>query len=218
MGIKNIIFDLDGTLLDTTDGIIKSVQHVVRTLGYDELPHETMLKFVGPPIQDSFVEFYGCNLRNAQNAADLFRDYYKKNALFDAVPYAGVFEMCNELRIRGNNIAVATYKREDYALSLLKHYGFDEFCESMHGSDNYNILKKSDIIELCIAELEGERNEFVLVGDTKHDAIGAKTTGINFIGVTYGFGFQTESEVNLYPNIGVAQKPMDVLSIVVKNS
>ena len=214
MGIESVIFDLDGTLLDTTEGVIESAKFAARVLGYADLSYETMLKFVGPPIQNSFVQFYNCSKEKAQEAAELFRTYYKTTALIKAVPYKGIFELCETLQRKGKKMAVATYKREDYAVTLLKHFEFDRYCHSMHGADNNNVLKKADIIDLCISELGGSRSEFVLVGDTEHDAIGAQNADINFIGVTYGFGFKSEDDVNVYPNIGVARTPLEVLKII----
>ena len=214
MKIESIIFDLDGTLLDTTEGVLESATYAARILGYAELSHETMLKFVGPPIQNSFMQFYGCSKEEAQKAAELFRQYYMTIALFKAVPYEGIYKLCETLKQRGKQMAVATYKREDYAVTLLKHFGFDRYCVSKHGADNNNILKKADIVEQCIAELGGCRDEFVLIGDTEHDALGAQNANINFIGVTYGFGFKTEDDARVYQNIGVVKTPLEILDVI----
>ena len=209
MKYSTIIFDLDGTLLDTTQGVLESAVYAAKSLGFDELPHETMLKFVGPPIQNSFKEHYGCNDAQAQKAADIFRSYYKEKALLKAVPYDGIFELCQKLKRKGLKLAVATYKREDYAITLLKHFGFDRFCVSMHGADNNNVLKKSDIVNLCVAETGGTPKTSVLVGDTVHDALGAQQSGIDFIAVTYGFGFRKNEEIP-YSCVGIADQPLDI--------
>ena len=212
--IKNVLFDLDGTLLDTREGIIESAKEAARLLGYKELSYEELLTFVGPPIQQSFIDHYGCDAVTAQKAAGIFRDYYKDKALLKAVPYEGIYELCEELKIRGINMAVATYKREDYALKLLRHFRFDEYCISMHGADNNNVLKKSDIVELCLDEMDATRTETVLIGDTGHDGNGASLAGVNFIAVTYGFGFKDKGELLKYKNIGVADTPLDVLKFL----
>ncbi len=209
--LQNAIFDLDGTLLDTTEGIVESVRYSATLLGYPDLPYETLLKFVGPPIQDSFKNHYGCTVEDAQKAADIFRDYYKNKALLKAIPYEGIFDVCRILREKGVKIAVATYKREDYAKMLLCHFGFDKFCTSMHGADNNNVLTKSDIVNMCIAEMGGNSDDTVMVGDTKQDALGAEKSNIKFIGVTYGFGFKNEEDVNLYPNIGTINQPLEII-------
>lgn len=215
MKIKNIVFDLDGTLLDTTEGILESVKYAAAELGYPELPRETLLTFIGPPVQNSFMENYGCGTEKAQQAANLFREYYKSTALLKANPYEGIYELCDLLQSKGIRMAVATYKREDYALTLLKHYKFDKYCDPMHGADNNNILKKSDIVQMCMDEMNAEPRETVLIGDTAHDAEGALGAKTAFIAVTYGFGFKDKTELEKYPNIlGVANSPLEIINII----
>lgn len=202
---KAVLFDLDGTLLDTTDGVLESAAYAAHQLGLNELPRETMLKFVGPPIQDSFSVHYGLDKEAAQKAAEIFRTYYKECALLKAVPYPGLAETLSQLKERGCALGVATYKREDYALTILRHFGITPFCRSMHGADNFNKFSKSDIVNLCLNELGASRKDSVLVGDTAHDAKGAALAGIDFIGVTFGFGFKTKADVDAFPNIGCAE-------------
>lgn len=208
--IKKVIFDLDGTLLDTTEGILESVKFTANELGYPELSYKEILNFIGPPIQISFKKYYECNEEKAQAAANLFRKYYKGVALLKAKPYEGIYELCERLEENQIKMAVATYKREDYALTLLKHFHFDKYCCSIHGADNNNVLKKEDIVQLCIKEIGGSSSDSVLIGDTIHDAMGAAKAGIPFIAVTYGFGFKTIKDVDSYPHIGIANTPLEI--------
>lgn len=210
--IKNVIFDLDGTLLDTRGGIIESVKHAATVLGYRELSYSELLTFVGPPIQQSFMEHYRCDRENAQKAADLFREYYKSVALIKAAPYEGIYKLCEDFKKHGVRMAVATYKREDYALTLLRHFQFDKYCDPMHGADGENKLKKKDIVKLCMDEMDAALDNTVLIGDTEHDEIGAKEVGIGFLAVTYGFGFRKAEEVD--ECIGVAETPMQISEIL----
>lgn len=212
--IKNVIFDLDGTLLDTSEGVIESAKYAAKQMGYNELDYQTMLTFVGPPIQNSFKKHYGCTEEEAQRAANIFRDYYKNEALLLAKPYDGIYDLCELLKSKGIKMAVATYKREDYALTLLKHFGFDKYCNPMHGADNNNILKKEDIVRMCRQEMCANEEDCVLVGDTDNDAKGAANANIQFIAVTYGFGFKTENDLKDYPYIGIADNPVDVLRYI----
>lgn len=212
--MKAVLFDLDGTLLDTTEGVLESAIFAACSLGYNQLPYETMLTFVGPPIQNSFKKQYACNEEQAQKAANIFRTYYKENALFKAQLYPGMIEVLQQLKEKGVKMGVATYKREDYAMTILEHFGIAPFCVSMHGADNYNKLSKTDIVNLCIDEMASQREDVILVGDTEHDALGAKKAKIDFLGVTYGFGFKTENDVNKYPNIGCANSTYDILKYI----
>jgi len=202
--IKCIIFDLDGTLLNTTEGVLESARHAANQMGYSQLPYEVISRFVGPPIQESFKRYYGCDSATAQKATNIFRDYYKGAALLKASPYEGILKLCAWLVKNNTMLAVATYKREDYALKILEHFGFLKYLDAIHGADNENKLTKADIINMCITEIGCDRNEVVLIGDTEYDAVGAEKAGINFIGVTYGFGFKTLKDVEVYDNIGCA--------------
>lgn len=212
--IKNVIFDLDGTLLDTREGIVESVKFAVKELKINDLPYDTLLKFVGPPIQQSLMTFCGCDKVTAQRGANIFRDYYKSTALLRAKPYDGIYELCEKLKSNGFKMAVATYKREDYALTLLKYFKFDKYCDPMHGADNNNVLKKEDIVRLCQEEMGARTEECVLIGDTDHDAKGAVQAKTPFIAVTYGFGFKRAEDVSGYPCIGVAGTPLNIADIL----
>lgn len=214
--IKNVIFDLDGTLLDTREGIAESVRFAAGKLGFGELSHETLMKFAGPPIQQSFMTFCGCDKEMAQKGANIFRDYYKTYALFRAKPYEGIYDLCEILRSKRLKMAVATYKREDYALMLLRHFGFDRYCDPMHGADNDNILKKEDIVRVCREEMGAKTEECVLIGDTDHDARGAFQAGISFIAVTYGYGFKHAGDAGGYPCMGIVRNPLEIADILLK--
>lgn len=210
--IKAVLFDLDGTLLDTSEGIIDSVSYTIRQLGYQALSKETLLKFVGPPIQNSLITHLGITPEEAQNGANIFRDYYKSKALFKAALYPNVLDLLRILKSDGIKIGVATYKREDYAIDLLKHFGIANYCDVMHGADNNNVLTKTDIVELCIKELGVEKSSIVLVGDTDHDAKGAYETEVDFIAVSWGFGYSQDNPICNYPSRAFIDYPLQMLN------
>ena len=131
-----------------------------------------------------------------------------------AIPYDGIFQLLSDLTNKGIVCAVATYKREDYALALLKHYGFDKYMDIMYGADNENKLSKKNIIMKCIDRSKiMDRNSIVMIGDTSHDLKGASELNIDFIGVTYGFGFKS-NEKHKYDFMGIADTPMQVSNLI----
>ena len=151
----------------------------------------------------------------AGRAADLFRDRYKESDLLLATPYDGIFDVIKALSDAGVSSAVATYKRQDYAEKILTHFGFDRVCDAICGSDFEGKLSKKDIIENAIRQLGvTEKKRAVMVGDSDNDAIGAKELGVDFIGVTYGFGFSAKEDVDAYLNIGFADSPDGILRCV----
>lgn len=210
---KIAVFDLDGTLLDTSGGVLSAVKRTIKENNMEEIPGEKLFSFIGPPIQDSFIRAYQMSKEEAQEKADKFRNYYKQpEYLLDAVPYNGIFELMKQLCELGIKVAVATYKREDHAISVLKHFGFDKYADIMYGSDNNNKLKKMDIIEKCLKDAGvSDYSQAVMIGDSDNDAIGAQQIGMDFLGVTYGFGFHSPEDVEVYPNVGCADTPMELL-------
>lgn len=204
MGKYNLaIFDLDGTLLDTRAGVLSAVKYTIKEMGYEMPDEETLRSFIGPPVQEAFGRVYGLEGPILQEIATVFRNFYSTKTLLEAVPYDGILELFAELSLRGIKPAVATYKREDYALTLLKHFGFDRYTDIMFGGDHENKLKKKDIIEKCIsAGGVSDISRVVMIGDTEFDSVGAENVGADFIGVTYGFGFKTAEDVSRVKSVG----------------
>jgi len=208
--IEAILFDLDGTLLDTSEGIRHSVRYALEKLGLPQPSDERIREFVGPPIQESLQRYAGLSIEEAQVGANIFRDFYKKEALFEASLYDGIISLLERLKKDGIKIAVATYKREDYAIDILRHFGIASYCDVIHGADNENRLTKADIINLCCAELDVPKNNIVLVGDTEHDAKGAAEAGVRFCAVTWGFGYTRSDTRSKYPIDFICNQPVDI--------
>lgn len=207
------VFDVDGTLLDTTEGVLSAASYAIDQMGLPALAKEQMLTFIGPPIQNSFRKYYDLSEKQIQEAADIFRAQYKEVDLLKAVPYEGIYETFQQLMDSGIKLAVATYKRQDYAVTLLKHFHFDDYTDILYGADNLNKLKKKDIIVKCMNDLGVyDYSRAVMIGDSDNDALGAQSIGMNFIGVTYGFDFRSEQDVNKFPNIGYANRPIDLVN------
>ncbi len=210
-----VIFDLDGTLLDTSEGIFRSVGYVIESCALPAISDEVLRTFIGPPIQRSFARVYGLSKDEADEKADIFRNRYKEDDLLLARPYDGMIGTIATLRKAGIKTAVATYKRHDYAKRLLEHFGFDEAVDAIFGSDMEGKLSKKDIIENAIRHLGiTDYKRVVMVGDSDNDAIGAKEIGVPFIGVTYGFGFADAKAVSAFDNVGIANTPEEIAGII----
>ncbi len=216
---KVAAFDLDGTLLDTSEGVLSSVRYTIDKYGFKPLGEDELRTFIGPPIQNSFAKAYNLEGDIIQEVTTVFRNHYKDVDLLKAVPYDGIFEVFKELNENGVKPVIATYKRQDYATAILKHFGFDKYTDIMYGADAYNKLKKKDIIENALKDAGlNDYSEAVMIGDSDNDAIGAEGIGTEFIGVTYGFGFRTKEDVCQFRNIGVAQTTDEITKLILGRS
>lgn len=206
---KLVIFDVDGTLLDTSEGLLNSTIYTINQLGYDMPSQDVLCSFIGPRIQDSFHRVYGLTGEELDRAATVFRNHYKKGDVLLAKPYDGVYEILEWLKKMGMHIAVATNKRQDFVEELMGKYEFSPYIESVCGTDFEGKLQKADLIRMCIQGFSDCRtDEVVMIGDSSYDAIAAQDVGIDFIGVTYGFEFCTEEDVSRWANVGIADSLM----------
>lgn len=213
---KAAIFDLDGTLLDTSEGIIAAVRYTTERYGLRSLNEEEIKSFIGPPIQHSFGRIYGVSGAELAELAGAFRDRYKDYDLLKAVAYDGIFDVFEALSKSGNRSAVSTYKRQDYAERILRHFGFDRYTDIMWGSDFEGKLTKSDIILKSLASAGiTDRSDAVMIGDSDNDAKGAALLGLDFVGVTYGFGFKTADDIAEFPNVGKAARAEELINIII---
>lgn len=213
---KAVAFDLDGTILDTSAGILASIKYTIQRLGLKPLEEEVLRRFIGPPIQNSFARYYGLEGGALKEAATVFRDRYKTEDLLKAAPYQGIYDVFEALCRSGIKPVIATYKRQDYAAALLRHFAFHQYTEIMCGSDFEGRLQKKDILENALKSAGiSDYGEAVMVGDTDNDAVGAESIGAAFIGVTYGFGFRTREDVCRFRAVGAADSPQELREILV---
>lgn len=215
MKYELVIFDVDGTLLDTSEGVLSSVKYTIERFGFDMPDDKQLRTFIGPPIQRSFADTFGLSGDIIQEMTAVYRDRYKGDDLIKAVPYEGIYECFDSLESNGIKTAIATYKRDDYAQRIMKHFHFDDHTKIIHGADDNNKLSKSDIIEICINESGIPKEKVLMVGDTDNDAIGAEGIGVDFLAVTFGFGFKPGEEIT-YPHVHVSDTAAGIASFVLK--
>lgn len=213
--IKAFIFDVDGTMINPHEGLIECLKHTVNELNLSKLSDDIFDSFIGPPIQNSFQKYYNLSLDEAKNVRDVFRKFYEKDEyLYKAYVYDGIFEFLDLLKEKNIKIGVATYKREDYALKLLKYFKIDKYCDAICGSDFDNKLTKFDIIKNCLKKLKIENPQnTVMIGDTCFDSMAAKDLNMSFVCCTYGFGFKCQNEIDNSLNIFVANDAKDLVNI-----
>ena len=195
MMIKAILWDLDGTLLDTTEGVKFAVKKTISQLNLHDLDSRVLDSFVGPPMQESFMKHYGMEANRALEVANLFRKIYKEESLFKAKLYPNTLETLATLKERGFLMGIATNKSHDNAVAIVDYFGIASFCDYVLGSDLSGKLKKADIIAKCLNQLKVTSKDTVYIGDSIYDLEGAEKQGIHFIGVDYGFGFRTGESI-----------------------
>ncbi len=183
-----VIWDVDGTLLDTQEGLVAAYHYTLNALNLPSRTNEEIATYIGPTPQTVFMTRFGLSAPDAQAAADIFRARYKVHDLLKARVYDGIFDVLEALKISGLQQAIATNKRQDYAVDICAHFGIDHYCHPIYGADNDNKLTKSDLICQCLQSLK--TSNAVMVGDTAGDQTAAREAGIDFIGVNYGYGFK----------------------------
>jgi len=198
MSWKYILFDLDGTITDSRDGIINCIKYALGEMGYRIPCDEELYGYIGPPLYIGFQDIAGMKPEEALNAAAIYRSKYSVTGLFENKPYDGIEEVLRILKEHGKVIVLATSKPEEYAIRILEHFNlsmyFDEIAGgALDGSHN----DKDIIIEESIARLglsSYDKSNIIMVGDRKYDIIGAKACGIASAGVYYGFAKKGELE------------------------
>ena len=196
MKLKKVFFDLDGTLTDSMPGITKGVQYALKHYGIQVDDLNVLKPFVGPPLSDSFKEYYNFSEKDAEDAIYVFREYYDVEGWKDNAPFAGVEEMLKSLKDAGLERYVATSKPEVTAKRVLEYFHLTNYFKFIGGASlDEKRVNKDDVIRYVLEENgigEEEKKSVIMVGDRKHDVEGAKKTGLSVVGVLYGYGSREE--------------------------
>jgi phosphoglycolate phosphatase len=186
------LFDLDGTLTNPKTGITRSIQYALEKLGRPVPEADELTWMIGPPIFAGFTELLG-GTEQVQDAVRLYRERYSHVGLFENEVYAGIPSLLQDLRDRGVRLYVATSKLQIFARRILDHFDLSRFFIEIYGSelDNRNADKR-DLIRHILDQEGFDPAAAVMIGDRKHDAIGAKANGLSSIGVTWGYGSRPE--------------------------
>lgn len=192
--IKYLLFDLDGTITDPKEGITKCVQYALSKFGIEE-ECDNLISFIGPPLTDSFMDFYGFDKQKAELAINYYRERYAKIGLFENSAIDGIHEVLEKLKNSGYTLAVATSKPTCFAISICEKYDFSKYFDIIMGSElDGTRTKKSEIIYEVLKQLNAKPEEAIMIGDRKYDIIGAKEVGTASIGVRFGYAEDGELE------------------------
>ena len=196
MSWSNILFDLDGTVTDPKEGITKAVVTALAHFGIHEEP-DNLTKFIGPPLDESFPEFYGFDREQTQVATEKFREYFARQGWIENVPYPGMAELLRDLQAAGKRLIIATSKPEVFALRILEHFGMAAYFDHICGAplDNQEGAKKAAVIRDALGRAGvTDLRDAVMVGDRRHDIAGAHEVGLEAVGVLYGYGDRAEHQ------------------------
>lgn len=199
---KLVIFDMDGTIADTSPGILNSIRYTQKMMGLPEITLEQMYSHVGPPMEESYNRNFGLTGDSLKQAVTYHKEYAIQNGYKELELYDGIIELISSLRAAGIKTAVATLKAHTTALKIFDTLGIADKFDVVIGVDSANPMTKAQLLEYCIEKCGCDKTETVLIGDSIYDGIGAEDTDIDFLAVTYGFGFRQDGLVDC-PHIAV---------------
>lgn len=185
---KLVVFDLDGTLADTSEGIYNAHRATCSALNI-ELNEHSLDGVIGGALIDIYQKRFGLDEDVARSAVKIYREWYQKYGIHQAEIYPGIEELLVKLQSMGFFLGVATLKREDFAVEMLSDMGIKKYFNCICGMDKRDTLNKEHLICECMRQTRVSAEETVMIGDTESDYIGAIRSKVDFIGVTYGFGF-----------------------------
>lgn len=205
--VEAVIFDFDGTLVDSSPGIFHTALYSVRQLGItQEFSDEELRRFVGPPLKQCFRDAFNLDPALIDDAVRLYRAEYDRagRAMMDLFP--GMTETLQALKAMGLKLGVASYKYESLIRCCIQERGVAKYFSSVHGLDMAETLTKAQILELTVTDLGVPAERVCMVGDTENDLKGAEGAGTQFIGVSYGFGFREADGIHPF-----ASSPLELV-------
>ncbi|MBU2678159.1 MAG: HAD hydrolase-like protein [Gammaproteobacteria bacterium] len=206
----HIYFDLDGTLTDPYEGITKCILYALDELGFPHPSDDYLYSCIGPPLYDTFPEMVGEEL--TLQAIDLYRERFVDVGWQENVPYEGILDALQTIRDAGHTLFVATSKPRVHARRIVDHFGMGAFIETVYGCElDGTRSNKVELLEFAIADNPGDVAR-TMVGDRKHDLIGAVANRMRPIGVSYGYG--SVDELTTAGAIGIAGTPLQLPEVV----
>jgi len=193
---KYILLDLDGTIINSALGITKSAQYALKKYGIEVENLDSLRCFIGPPLPKSFMEYYGFDEATAQKAVEAYREYYVPTGIYENTLYPDIVEAIRKIKNAGKTVVLATSKPTVFAKQILEYHKIADLFSFISGSKlDGGRSEKNEIIQYVLDEMQiTDKHEVIMVGDRKHDIIGANKVGVSSVGVLYGFGDREEFE------------------------
>jgi phosphoglycolate phosphatase len=213
-----ILFDLDGTVTDSEEGILNSVRYSLSYFKLEIPDQNTLKKFIGPPLSKSLMEYYGFDAGKAAKAVQVYREYFSKKGIYENKLYPGIRDLLKTLHLKGKIIILATAKPTYFAEKIIRYFKIDPFFEEIVGSNmDGTRMEKKEIIQYILDLYPNEpTGHFVMIGDRLHDIMGANYHGIDSIWVQYGYGDEEEI-INVSPTYK-AERMEDLYGLLLKQA
>ena len=213
MSYQTILFDIDGTLCDPGNSIIESARYALKMFGIDETSEDNLRRFVGPPLEHSFRDYYGFDELKILEAVAIFRDKLQKDGIQLYKAYPGIPELLEELSVAGKTLAIVTSKIEHLAIASLEATGLLKYFKAISAQQQGEVVNKGVVLFRALSKLNIHTNEtVVMIGDRRHDVEAAMTHGIDSIGVLWGYG--TQDELAQEGATYIVKDPADIENIV----
>ncbi len=192
---STVLFDLDGTLTDPGEGITNSVAYALGRYGIEVGDKKSLYSFIGPPLKDSFMKYYGFSSEKAMEAITVYREYFRDKGIFENEVYEGIPDLLGKIKASGRKIVLATSKPEEFAVRILEHFDLMKYFDVVAGASmDEKRNKKGDVIKYALQKGDLAEDSCVMIGDREHDISGAKENALPSIGVLYGYGSREELE------------------------
>ncbi len=210
--MKIVLFDLDGTITDSSEGIVNSIKHALTRLGFHAESSEKIQTYIGPALHDTFKNIYG--IEDTHNAVAIYREYYATKGIFENQLYEGILEVLEILKAQDYTLALATGKPTYYSEIILKHFEIDHYFDAVVGSNmDGSRSDKKEIIAEVFKQLKynSDCDSATMIGDRHHDVHGAKHHNISCIGVSYGYS--EGDELMLAGAVKVIDHPIEIIDL-----
>lgn len=211
--MKAVLFDLDGTLTDSGEGIMNCARLALSHYGIEVADESSLRVFVGPPLAETFLKF-GVPAEEVDQAIEIYRSRYIPIGKYENKPYPGIRELLEKLKAEGHRLYVATSKPETTSVDILEHFDLAKYFDIIAGASFDHARHSKALVIAYLLEQTGKNLDAVMVGDTAFDVIGAKSHGIPTVGVSWGYG--KVSDMEEAGAIGIAHTMDELYDLITK--